>query len=75
MFLNLKPLPGDWNLLVLAFGMTIVAGCASLQPGSSADTTPVVTAAAAVEGSDDAGIAAEQSIANTDTYTLARGRI
>jgi len=49
MFLNLKPLPGDWNLLVLTIGMAVVTGCSSLQPGQTGDPTPVAADATAAQ--------------------------
>ena len=49
MFLNLKPLPGDWNLLVLTIGMAVVTGCSSLQPGQTGDSTPVAADATAAQ--------------------------
>jgi membrane-bound lytic murein transglycosylase D len=49
MFLNLKPLPGDWNLLVLTIGMAVVTGCSSLQPGQTGDSMPVAADATAAQ--------------------------
>ena len=54
MFLNLKPLPGDWNLLVLAFSVSMAAGCSSLpQKPVTEEATTVVAASAIESGGDD----------------------
>jgi membrane-bound lytic murein transglycosylase D len=55
MFLNRKALPGDWNLLVLVFCMTLVAGCSGLPfDDAGADRNPA-PAKAAAEPVDAAG--------------------
>jgi membrane-bound lytic murein transglycosylase D len=54
MFLKLKPLPGEWNLLVLAFGLAVMAGCSSLQQDAAQDATAPIAVATAVEGADSA---------------------
>lgn len=48
MFLNPKPLPGDRNMLVLAFSLSLMAGCSSLQPTPSAGIAPAVAVATPV---------------------------
>ena len=51
MFLNLKPLPGERNLLVLALAI-LVAGCSSLQSSPGADATSPVAVASPVDSLD-----------------------
>jgi len=51
MFLNLKPLPGERNLLVLTLAI-LVAGCSSLQSSPGADATSPVAVASPVDSLD-----------------------
>jgi len=51
MFLNLKPLSGDWNLLVLAFAV-LVTGCSSLQSSPTAEATSAVAVATPADSLD-----------------------
>ena len=52
MFLNLKPLSGDWNILVLAFSVSMATGCSSLQYGSAHEDSATIAVARGDEGSD-----------------------
>ena len=49
MFLTLKPLPGERNLLLLAFYAMLAAGCSNLQLNSSPDAEPTVALVTSVE--------------------------
>ncbi len=51
MFLNLKPLTGDRNLLVLTLAI-LVAGCSSLQSIPATETTPPIAVASPVDNLD-----------------------
>ncbi len=51
MFLNLKPLSGDRNLLVLALAI-LVGGCSSLQSNPTVEAAPPVATATPVESLD-----------------------
>ncbi|MCP4768519.1 MAG: LysM peptidoglycan-binding domain-containing protein [Gammaproteobacteria bacterium] len=51
MFLNLKPLTGDRNLLVLALAI-LVTGCSSLQSNPAAEPTSAVAVATPVDNLD-----------------------
>ena len=68
MFLNLKPLPGERNLLVLALAI-LVAGCSSLQSSPGADATSPVAVASPVDSLDVSELDASE---NKSSRTIAR---
>ena len=71
MFLNPKPRPGDWNFLVLAFSMTLVAGCSSLQPNAASDPSAPVAVATPVDSADSVSTDVNQTLTYVDRQTPA----
>jgi membrane-bound lytic murein transglycosylase D len=71
MFLNPKSRPGDWNFLVLAFSMILVAGCTSLQPNAASDPSAPVAVATPVDSADSVSTDVNQTLAYVDGQTPA----
>ena len=68
MFLKYKPLPGDRNLLVLAFSALLMAGCSSLQPVDPSAAMPAVAVVTPVASESEADTGGEAEFAISSEY-------